>query len=207
MSEYRNVYCIGRNYALHAKELGNEVPKSPMVFLKPSHAVVPFTGDILMPSHVGEVHHEAEIVLLVARTYTPGSRVEELVDRFALGLDLTLRDVQSELKKEGHPWLAAKGFRQSAPLCEWLPLPSMDAMVETEFALHKNGEAAQRGYARDMIFSFQTIIDFLGEYYGLGEGDLIFTGTPAGVGPLQDGDQLELFWAGASQGVCHIRFK
>jgi fumarylpyruvate hydrolase len=202
---YRNVYCIGRNYAQHAKELGNEVPKSPIVFLKPSHALVPLSGEISMPGNVGEVHHEAEIVLHVAKSYTAGSRVEELVDRFTLGLDFTLRDVQSGLKKQGHPWLAAKGFRNSAPLCEWLPFSDVEEMLETEFGLQKNGETTQLGYARDMIFDFQTIINFLGEHYGLGEGDLIFTGTPAGVGPVADGDKLELFWNRTSQGACHIR--
>lgn len=202
---YRNVYCIGRNYALHAKELGNEVPTSPMAFLKPTHALVPLAGDIAMPGNAGEVHHEVEIVLRIAKPYAPGARVEELVDRMTLGLDFTLRDVQSELKKKGQPWLAAKGFRSSAPICEWLPFPGVEATENAEFALRRNGETTQVGYARDMIFSFQTLIDFLGTAYGLGEGDVIFTGTPAGVGPVADGDRLELFWNGAAIGACVIR--
>jgi fumarylpyruvate hydrolase len=202
---YRNVYCIGRNYALHAKELGNEVPKSPMVFLKPSHALVPLEGELVMPGDVGEVHHEAEIVLHVSKSYVPGARLEDLIDRMALGLDFTLRDVQSELKKMGHPWLAAKGFRNSAPICEWIPFPGEAGTADTEFFLRKNGETSQRGFARDMIFPLQTIIDCLGEQYGLGAGDVIFTGTPAGVGPVADGDRLELFWDGVLQGGCTVR--
>jgi len=202
---YRNVYCIGRNYAQHAKELGNEVPKSPMVFLKPTHALVPLEGVVPMPAGVGEVHHEAEIALHVAKAYAPGASVNELVDRMTLGLDFTLRDVQSELKSKGHPWLAAKGFRNSAPICGWMPFPGDAAAAEAEFVLKKNGETTQRGFARDMIFSFQTLIDHLGVNYGLGEGDVIFTGTPAGVGPVADGDELELLWEGKTIGACSIR--
>lgn len=207
MSSYGNVYCIGRNYALHAKELGNEVPTSPMAFLKPSHAVVPMEGELTLPAGAGEVHHEAEIVLRIAKPYAPGLSTDELVDRMTLGLDLTLRDVQSELKKKGHPWLAAKGFPRSAPICGWMPFPGADAAANAAFELRKNGETAQRGFARDMIFSFQTIVDFLGVHYGLGEGDLIFTGTPAGVGPVADGDRLELLWDGARTGECTVRLR
>ncbi|HZG56370.1 fumarylacetoacetate hydrolase family protein [Paenibacillus sp.] len=205
--EYRNVYCIGRNYALHAKELGNDVPAAPMAFLKPTHAIVPVAGTIAMPAGVGEVHHEAEIVLRVSKPYAPGARVEELVDRMTLGLDFTLRDVQSTLKKQGHPWLAAKGFRNSAPICGWMPFPGAAAVEATPFELRKNGETTQRGFARDMIFSFQTLLDHLGSTYGLDAGDVVFTGTPAGVGPVRDGDALELLWDGQVIGACTIAMK
>ncbi|HZG87168.1 fumarylacetoacetate hydrolase family protein [Paenibacillus sp.] len=204
---HRNVYCIGRNYALHAKELGNEVPTSPMAFLKPTHALVPLEGTIAMPAGVGEVHHEAEIVLRVSKAYTPGASVDELVDAFTLGLDFTLRDVQSELKKKGHPWLAAKGFLNSGPICGWMPFPGAEAAANAAFELRKNGETTQRGFARDMIFSFQELVDFLGVHYGLGEGDVIFTGTPAGVSAVADGDKLELLWDGRTIGACEIAMK
>ncbi|WP_309120104.1 fumarylacetoacetate hydrolase family protein [Paenibacillus sp.] len=205
--KYHNVYCIGRNYALHAKELGNEVPKSPIVFLKPTHALVPFEGTVPMPAGVGEVHHEAEIVLRVAKAYEPGANVDDLIDRMTLGLDFTLRDVQSELKSKGQPWLAAKGFRHSAPICEWMRFPGAAAIQDVEFQLMKNGETAQRGNARDMIFSLQALVDHLGTNYGLGEGDVIFTGTPAGVGPVADGDALELALEGQTVGACVISMK
>ncbi|TLS54314.1 fumarylacetoacetate hydrolase family protein [Paenibacillus antri] len=205
--KYRNVYCIGRNYAMHAKELGNEVPKSPIVFLKPTHALVPFEGTVPMPAGVGEVHHEAEIVLRVAKAYEPGASVDDLVDRMTLGLDFTLRDVQSALKSKGQPWLAAKGFRHSAPICEWMPFPGAAAIQDVEFLLKKNGETAQRGFAREMIFSLQTLVDHLGMNYGLDEGDVIFTGTPAGVGPVADGDALELVLEGRTVGACTISMK
>jgi len=204
---YRNVYCIGRNYALHAKELGNDVPSSPMVFLKPTHALVPLEGTLAMPAGVGEVHHEAEIVLRVARSYAPGANVDELVDAFTLGLDFTLRDVQSELKKKGHPWLAAKGFLNSGPICGWMPFPGAEAAANAAFELRKNGDTTQLGFARDMIFPFQKLVDFLGVHYGLGEGDVIFTGTPAGVSAVADGDKLELLWDGRTIGGCTIRME
>jgi len=205
--KYRNVYCIGRNYALHAKELGNEVPKSPIVFLKPTHALVPFEGTVPMPAGVGEVHHETELVLHVAKAYSPGATVDQLVDRMTLGLDFTLRDVQSELKSKGQPWLAAKGFRHSAPICEWMRFPGAAALQDVEFLLKKNGDAVQRGFARDMLFPFRTLVDHLGQTYGLGEGDVIFTGTPAGVGPVADGDTLELILEGRTLGTCTIAMK
>lgn len=205
MNVYRNVYAVGRNYALHVRELGNDMLAAPLVFLKPTHAVVPMEGTVALPAHAGAVHHEAEIVLHIARPYEPGATVEEMVDRMALGLDLTLRDKQSELKKQGLPWLPAKGFRHSAPLCAWLPFPGTSAVERTEFVLCNNGEAVQRGFARDMLFPLRHLIEFVGTQYGLGPGDVLFTGTPEGVGPVADGDVLELFWGGVKQGDCRIR--
>lgn len=202
---YQNVFCVGRNYADHAKELGNAVPQTPLIFLKPSHAVVPMEGDLELPAEAGEIHHEAELVLHVAKPYVPGARVEELVDRIGLGLDFTLRDVQTELKKQGHPWLPAKGFRSSAPLTALFPFPGTERIESTEFLLRKNGETAQRGFARDMIFPLQAVIDHIGSRYGLGAGDLIFTGTPSGVGKVGDGDHLELYWDGALLGAATTR--
>lgn len=202
--QVRNVYCIGRNYALHAKELGNEVPKEPMVFLKPTHAVVPFAGKLVLPGNQGEVHHEAEIVLRVSRRYEPGAAVEDLVDAMTLGLDLTLRDVQSELKRNGHPWLAAKGFPRSAPICGWVPFPGEAAAAAGEFELGVGGKTVQRGCAKDLIFPFGRLLRHLGETFGLDAGDIIFTGTPAGVGPLRDGDTLELRWNGVPLGSCTV---
>lgn len=204
-NEYRNVYAIGRNYVLHVRELGNAIPAAPLVFLKPTHAVIPLEGTVELPADAGQIHHEAEIVLHIARPYAPGAAVEELVDRMALGLDLTLRDRQAELKKQGLPWLPAKGFRNSAPLCGWMPFPGTAAAERTEFVLRRNGDAVQRGFARDMLFPFRALIDFVGAHYGLGPGDLLFTGTPEGVGPVADGDIMELYWDGARQGACRIR--
>ena len=204
MTQVRNVYCIGRNYALHARELGNEVPKEPIVFLKPTHAVVPFAGKLSLPGTAGEVHHEAEIVLRIAKRYERGAAADELVDAMTLGLDLTLRDVQSALKRDGHPWLAAKGFPNSAPVCPWMPFPGSAAAAAAEFELRINGKTAQRGCAKDMLFPFSRLLAFLGERFGLDAGDVVFTGTPAGVGPLSSGDALELIWDGTPVGSCTV---
>jgi fumarylpyruvate hydrolase len=205
-NDIRNVYCIGRNYRLHALELGNEIPDEPLVFTKPSHAVVPMNGNAVeLPGDAGEVHFELEIVLRIGKSYEPGIDAEQLIDAIALGLDLTLRDVQSKLKAKGQPWLAAKGFKSSAPLGEWLAYPGAAALAETEFVLLRNGETAQRGQASDMLFSVSELIDYVGEHYGLSAGDVIYTGTPAGVAALQDGDQLQALWAGKPVGNCSIK--
>ena len=202
----RNIYCIGRNYRLHALELGNEVPEEPLVFTKPSHAVVPMNGNVVeLPGNVGEVHFELEIVLRIGRAYEPGIDTELCIDSMALGLDLTLRDVQSKLKAKGQPWLAAKGFKGSAPLGEWLPYPGAAALEENEFVLLRGGEEAQRGQASDMLFNVAELIKYVGEHYGLGEGDILYTGTPAGVAALQDGDQLHALWAGNTVGSCSVK--
>lgn len=202
----QNVYCIGRNYKLHALELGNDVPSKPMVFMKPSHAVSILTQDsqLSLPLHKGAVHHELEIVLRIGRKAKPGMTADEVVDSFALGLDFTLRDVQDVLKKKGHPWLPAKGVLHSGPITAFHPYPGSEALKQATFSLLRNGHAVQEGSAQQMIFSFDQLITYIAEHYGLDEGDIIFTGTPAGVGPVEMGDQLELQWNGETWGACQI---
>lgn len=193
--EIRNIYCVGRNYKQHAAELGNAVPTRPMLFMKPTHAVAAADGGtIALPGDRGQVHYEVELVIRVGRSYEPGMRVDELVDAFALGIDFTLRDVQEGLKQKGHPWLAAKGFLRSAPLGGFRPFPGAEALAEIPFSLRKNGEEVQRGRIAEMIFPLQTIVDDVAAQFGLGEGDIIFTGTPAGVGAAADGDRFEMLW-------------
>ncbi|MBM7568406.1 fumarylacetoacetate hydrolase family protein [Paenibacillus sacheonensis] len=192
MEEIRNIYCVGRNYALHAKELGNDVPEEPMIFSKPTHALHPASGKLALPGSIGEIHYELEIVARIGKTYKAGMTVDELVDGIALGIDLTARDVQSQLKEKRHPWLLAKGFVGSAVLGPFQPFGGEAAFGEIVFSLLKNDETVQSGSPRDMIFSLQQLIDFIGTRMGLGAGDIIYTGTPAGVGPLADGDALEL---------------
>lgn len=200
-----NVFCVGRNYRLHAEELGNDVPSEPMIFLKPSHAVVSMEGTGLhLPADQGEIHYETELVLRVGRRYEPGMTVDELVDVMAFGIDFTLRDVQNELKKKGHPWTAAKGFKNSAPITPYIAFPGTDRIGEEYFSLRKNGELVQRGNTGNMIFSLQQIIDYLADRYGLDEGDLIFTGTPEGVGPVYRGDRLEIAYGNQVLGRCDI---
>ncbi|BFH15401.1 fumarylacetoacetate hydrolase family protein [Paenibacillus melissococcoides] len=204
--QVRNVYCIGRNYRLHAAELGNAVPEQPMVFLKPSHAVITMEADTALPLPLdrGAVHHEVELVLRLGSRVEPGMTAAEAVDAFALGIDFTLRDVQDVLKKKGHPWLAAKGVLNSAPVTRFLPFPGTETLERTNFAMHNNGRLVQEGRAEEMLFSLDTLIEYTGRHYGLGAGDLLFTGTPAGVGPVQAGDRLELSWGGELLGSCVV---
>lgn len=201
-----NIYCVGRNYRLHALELGNEVPSSPMIFTKPTHALRQMNGqEIVIPKDRGEVHHELELVLRIGEGYSSGMTLEQAVDAFTLGLDLTLRDVQSQLKQKGHPWLAAKGFKGAATIGEWLPFKSAEEIEQGEFKLLRNDELAQIGQPKDMIFSCNELIRFIDEQYGLGAGDLIYTGTPAGVAALHPSDQLQCYWNGELLGSCTIK--
>ncbi|AIQ46408.1 fumarylacetoacetate hydrolase [Paenibacillus sp. FSL R7-0273] len=204
-ADINNVYCVGRNYKLHAEELGNKVPVEPLIFLKPSHAAVALDKAIIhLPQNAGQIHYEGELVLRIARDYVPGMSVEELVDVMALGLDFTLRDVQEDLKKKGLPWTAAKGFKNAAPLTPYIAFPEQDELEATDFTVRKNGTEVQRGNVKDMIFSLQKIVEFIASRYGLGKNDLIFTGTPAGVGPVVTGDSFELFWGDRLLGTCII---
>jgi fumarylpyruvate hydrolase len=208
LDNIRNIYCVGRNYRLHAEELGNAVPDKPMIFSKPTHALVAMDGrEIGLPVNQGEIHHEAELVVHLARAYEPGAQLNDLIDRMALGIDFTLRDVQSELKKKGHPWLLAKGFRGSAPLTRFIDFPGAERITELDFTLTNNGKEVQRGNAKDMIFSLQHIIEYCAVHFGLGAGDIIFTGTPAGVGPVADGDRLQLNWGGELLGESTVRLR
>lgn len=206
MNTIRNIFCVGRNYKLHAEELGNQVPTSPMIFDKPTHALVVAHGqEIQLPANQGDIHYEAEFVIHIGKAYHPGITVDEIVDQFGLGIDFTLRDVQKKLKDKGHPWLLAKGFRNSAIITELDAFPGEKACQNISFSLRKNGEQVQLGYLSDMIFNLQTIIDFCGEHFGLGQGDVIYTGTPAGVGKVQNGDHLELVWDKKVLGNCIVR--
>lgn len=208
MTDIRNIYCVGRNYRMHAAELGNDVPTSPMFFSKPTHALVQADGQaIAIPGNKGEVHYEAELVIRIGKPFQSGMKAEEAIESIALGIDFTLRDVQSELKKKGHPWLLAKGFPNSAVITKSVSFPGMDTCVNTPFALLKNGERVQSGTASEMIFDLQTILDFAADHYGLGAGDLIYTGTPAGVGAVKDGDKMQLVWGEEVLGEFTISMK
>ncbi|RTE09562.1 fumarylacetoacetate hydrolase family protein [Paenibacillus whitsoniae] len=201
----RNIYCVGRNYRAHAAELGNDVPDQPMIFTKPTHALAPMNGESLaLPSGQGEIHYETELVLHIAKPYEAGASVDALVDSYALGIDFTLRDVQSVIKKKGQPWLPAKGFLNSAPLSDWRPFPGAAKLAERNFQLRLNDTVVQDGNIGNMIFDLQTIIDYIAKHYGLGPSDIIYTGTPEGVGPVQSGDRLELLFGEESFGAFTV---
>lgn len=208
MKQIHNIFCVGRNYRLHAAELGNDVPTSPMLFDKPTHSLVETNGqEIDLPGNRGEIHYEAELVIHIARGYEPGLTLDQMVDKIALGVDLTLRDVQSVLKKNGHPWLLAKGFKNSAILTPFHPFPGQQLLEKTHFSMLKNEEKVQIGNVQDMIFDLMTIIQFTTEHFGLDAGDIIYTGTPAGVGPVLDGDHFALFFGEEKWGEFTARLR
>jgi fumarylpyruvate hydrolase len=206
MQPIHNIYCVGRNYRLHAEELGNDVPDIPVIFSKPTHALVKADGrEITLPGDWGDVHFEVEFVVYIGRAFETGMAVDDVVDGMALGVDFTLRDVQRELKKKGQPWLLAKGFPHSALITDFRPFPGTAQCLKTEFVLLKNGKTVQTGRMGDMLFDLQTIVEFIAAHVGLGGGDIIYTGTPAGVGPVSDGDRLTLRWGGETWGDCVVK--
>ncbi|WP_170008306.1 fumarylacetoacetate hydrolase family protein [Bacillus fonticola] len=189
----QTIYAVGRNYAKHAQELGNDIPSEPLLFHKPASAAVYAEGQTIpLPFDKGEVHFETELVLRIGKRPSQGATVDELISHITVGLDLTLRDVQSELKKNGHPWLRAKGFRNSAVLGAWQPWMGYESFKSQPFSLEKNGHQTQHGTPSEMMFSVERLLAELDEWFGLAEGDLLFTGTPEGVGPLVSGDKLNL---------------
>lgn len=185
--EARRIFCIGRNYAAHAAELGNEIPSEPVVFMKPATAIVP-TGEIIrLPQDRGSVQHEAELVLLIG---SDGGTGIDAIAGISLGLDLTLRDEQARLKRNGLPWELAKAFDGSAPLGEFAPPPS--DFNHIEFNCMVNGQTRQHGDTRNLLFPIPRLLTFLAGRFRLLHGDLVFTGTPEGVAPLRPGDHVEL---------------
>jgi 2-keto-4-pentenoate hydratase/2-oxohepta-3-ene-1,7-dioic acid hydratase in catechol pathway len=187
------VVCVGRNYAEHAKELGNEIPDIPILFLKPSTSIVSLEYGFSIPVDQGSVHYEAEISLLIDKQ-TTGISIEQAWDsvgHVGLALDLTLRDVQSRLKGKSHPWEVAKAFDGACPLSRWIPLNELSDKNDIAISLEKNGELKQVGSSHQMITNIPNLIAYMSSIFTLMPGDVIITGTPAGVGPLKSGDQLK----------------
>lgn len=184
-----NIICIGRNYAEHAAELKNDVPDRPVVFMKPPSALLVNNKPFYYPNFTKDLHYECEIVLKICKN---GRHVQKefaasYFDQLGLGIDLTARDLQSELKKKGHPWEIAKGFDHSAVLGKMVKKEMVDTS-NVEFKLMKNDLVVQHGFSREMLFSFEDIICYVSQYFKLHIGDYIFTGTPKGVGPVTIGD-------------------
>jgi acylpyruvate hydrolase len=185
--------CLGRNYIEHAKEMKAEVPSTPVLFLKPASALIPDGGTILIPSISNDVHHEVEMVILIGTggTSIPAERAMQHVAGYAVGLDMTLRDVQGEAKKKGLPWTVAKGFDTSAPISRFVRADAVPDPHTLDIRLTVNGQLRQQSNTRNMIFRVEAMIAHISSIMTLEPGDLIFTGTPEGVGPVVPGDVLK----------------
>lgn len=190
------IICIGRNYADHAKELGNKIPDEPVIFLKPETALIPKGHPFHYPAFTNDLHYETELVVKISRN---GKKIEEkfahkYYDSIGIGIDFTARDLQSKLKAKGLPWEKAKSWDFSAPVSkQFINIVDLQDVHDIGFGLKKNGEWVQQGTSSDMLFNIDQLITHISKYFTLKLGDLIFTGTPAGVGSVEIGDKLEAF--------------
>jgi 2-keto-4-pentenoate hydratase/2-oxohepta-3-ene-1,7-dioic acid hydratase in catechol pathway len=186
------IICLGRNYLDHAKEMHAEVPTTPILFLKPPSALLEDGGVIRIPSFSNDMHHEVEMVVLIGwgGIDIPAAQAMDHVSGYAIGLDMTLRDVQGEAKKKGLPWTVAKGFDTSAPVSKFVPKSVVQDPHHLDIRLSVNGTVRQQSNTCNMIFSIEAMIAYISSVFTLEPGDLIFTGTPEGVGPVQPGDVL-----------------
>lgn len=187
------IIAIGRNYAEHAKELNNPVPTTPVIFLKPDTAILKNNKPFYLPDFSTDIHFELEVVLKICKE---GKHIAEkfagnYFDEVGLGIDFTARDIQSKHKEKGLPWELAKAFDNSAPVSTFMPKSDFEDLYQLHFELHVNGITRQKGNTKDLLFSFEKIIAFVSQYITLKKGDLIFTGTPEGVGQVKQGDKLE----------------
>ncbi len=187
------IICVGRNYIDHAKELNNPVPKEPLLFIKPWSTITPLSGEVHIPSNKGEVHHELEIALVVDRTLTNASKSEarESICGIGLALDLTLRDVQTTLKEKGQPWEKAKSFDNACPV-ECIEINHKDIDFDKlTLQLNINGSLRQLGHSIDVVFDSISLIQYISTWFTLNPGDIVLTGTPAGVGKIENADEIE----------------
>jgi len=186
------IICIGRNYVMHAKELGNEVPFSPVFFLKPDTTLLTKNRPFYYPNISKEIQYETELVIKINKV---GKHIQEkfahtYYDEVSLGIDFTARDLQREAKSKGLPWEKAKSFDQSAVLGDWIPKEEFEDIKNINFRLDKNGETVQKGNSGNMTFTIDYLISYLSTFFTLKMGDIIYTGTPAGVGDVAINDQL-----------------
>ena len=201
------IICIGRNYVNHAKELGNAIPSEPIFFLKPDTAISPKGHPFFIPDFTNNVHYEVELVIKINRL---GKHIEEqfahkYYSEIGLGIDFTARDIQEEVKAKGLPWEKAKGFDGSAVISRTFIKKEELDINNIGFSLSKNGDSVQEGNSKDMLFNFDKIIAYISQFYTLKIGDLIYTGTPAGVGQVANGDVLEGFISTQKMFVVKVR--
>jgi 2-keto-4-pentenoate hydratase/2-oxohepta-3-ene-1,7-dioic acid hydratase in catechol pathway len=196
------VVCVGRNYAAHAKELNNPVPTAPILFIKPSTALTELENGITLPRGQGECHYETEIAVLIGQRLKSASKqeVKNAITGIGIGLDLTLRDIQSRLKEKGHPWEQAKAFDGSCPLSMFVPFSDDINLQSLDLFLDIDGQRKQTGQSADMLTPILPLIAEMSRHFTLLPGDVVLTGTPAGVGPLESGMKLHL----GIEGICEF---
>lgn len=200
------IICVGRNYRKHAEELGNEVPEEPVLFMKADSSLMRQRDAFYIPDFSNDVHYEAEIVIRINRL---GKRIQskfapKYYAQYTIGIDFTARDVQKKLKEKGLPWEKAKAFDSSAVCGDWLDVDGFD-LTNLKFELTKNGEVVQSGNTKDMLYPINDLVEHASEYFTLKIGDLIFSGTPEGVGKVESGDVLEGFIEGKQ--ILRVRVK
>ena len=187
------IICIGRNYIDHIKELSNQKPMNPVVFLKPDSSVIAKTQNFIIPSFSNEIHHEVELVVKINKVgkHIDKSFSHKYYDEIGLGIDFTARDILSNLKEKGHPWEKSKAFDNSCMVGNFLKKEKLEDISKIEFSLKKNNEIVQSGCSNDMLWKIDELISYVSQYFTLKIGDLIFTGTPSGVSKVESGDILE----------------
>jgi len=201
------ILAIGRNYVDHAKELNNPVPTEPVVFSMPDSALLKSNNDFYYPDFSNDIHHEVEVVVKINRVgkNIPIEFAHRYYEELALGIDFTARDIQAECKKKGLPWEKAKAFDGAAPISKFVPKTKFEDVNALNFSLDINGKQVQVGNTSDLIFSIDYLISYLSKYFTLKIGDLIYTGTPEGVGPVKIGDHLEGVLEGEKMLDFHVR--
>ena len=189
------IICVGRNYVAHAKELNNPVPKEPVIFLKPDTALLPKSMPFFYPSFSKDIHYEAELVVKIDRVGKNISRkfAHKYYSELSVGIDFTARDLQQEYKEKGLPWEKAKAFDGSAPVGRFIPKEKFQNLDDLNFSLEIDGEIKQQGNTGNMLFSIDAIIEYVSQFFTLKIGDLIFTGTPEGVGPILINHHFEAY--------------
>ncbi len=201
------IICIGRNYVDHAKEFNNPLPVKPVFFFKPETSLLRRNRPFYYPDFSEEIHYETELVLKISKL---GKNIQEkfagtYYDEIGIGIDFTARDIQKECKNKGLPWEIAKAFDNSSPIGQFIPVNEFKDIKNINFHLKLNDKIVQRGNSSEMIFSFEAVIAYVSRFVTLKTGDLIYTGTPAGVGPVKIGDMLEAFIEDKKLLSCKIK--
>ena len=201
------IICIGRNYAEHAKELKNDIPSEPVIFMKPKNALLLPEKPLFYPEFTDDLHYECELVVKICKNgkYVQERFARKYYEEVTVGIDFTARDLQQKQKEKGLPWEIAKAFDGSAAVGRFVPIPADRNINDLKFELKLNDQVVQEGHTRDMIFSINKIIEYVSQYFTLNIGDLIFTGTPAGVGAVNVYDKLEGFLEGERLMEVNIR--